>query len=172
MLYVSMCACMPVVSEPHRSQTTTSCIHGCSIRSFGTFNTEKYACFALRGGCGTFYNFFDPAGLVKITLSGSLPVMNSERYSPPRPLSHSTRQPQQQQQQQQQPQPQPQHRLLPRGNFGKQAAVTVEQQGNRPSQQAKAEWAELLAEEAANKRPIGRPKRDCYGLTIWVWIHL
>ena len=23
------------------------------------------------------------------------------------------------------------------------------------------------AEEAANKRPIGRPKKDCYGLTTW-----
>ena len=73
------------------------------------------------------------AGLVKQTLSGSLPVMNSERDQTPRPLSHS-RQPQQQQQQQQ-PQPQP-------------------------------------PEEAANKRPIGRPKKDCYGLTIWWWGHL
>jgi len=26
----------------------------------------------------------------------------------------------------------------------------------------------LLAEEAANKRPIGRPEKECYGLTIWL----
>jgi len=62
--------------------------------------------------------------------------------------------------------------LLPRGNSGKQAAATAKQQGNRPSQQAKAERAELLAEEAANKRPTGRPEKDCYGLTIWLWGHL
>jgi hypothetical protein len=67
--------------------------------------------------------------------------MNSERYPPPRPLSHSTRQPQPHDQQQQQ-QPQPQNRLLPRGNYGKQAAATAEQQGNCPSQQAKAKRAE------------------------------
>jgi len=47
------------------------------------------------------------------------------------------------------------------------SAATAEQQGNRPSQQAKAEReAERLAEEAANERPISRPKNDCHGLTI------
>jgi len=39
--------------------------------------------------------------------------------------------------------------------------------GNQPSQQAKAERDEKLAEEAANKRPIGRPKKGCYSLTLW-----
>jgi hypothetical protein len=54
---------------------------------------------------------------------------------------------------------------------GEQAAATAEQQlaSNSPSQQAKAERAELLAEEAANRRPIGRPEKDCYGLTNWLW---
>jgi len=78
---------------------------------------------------------------------------------PPRPLSHSTKQPEPQQQQQKQPQPQ--HWLLPMVNSstGFQTAATAEQQlaSNSPSQQAKAEQAELLAEEAAIKRPIGRP---------------
>ena len=85
----------------------------------------------------------DCAGSVKLTLSGSLPVMNSERYPLPRPLFHITRQPQPQPQQQQQPQPQ--HRLLPRSNSRKQAAATAEQQGDRPSQQAKAKRAERRA---------------------------
>ena len=58
--------------------------------------------------------------------------------------------------------------MLPRGNSGKQAAATAKQQGNRLSQQAKAE----RAEEAANQRSIGRPKKDCYSLTIWLWGHL
>ena len=74
-----------------------------------------------------FFTLRSRAWLVKLTLSVSLPVMNSGRYPPSRPLSHSTRQPQQQQQQQQQ-QPQPQHWLLPRENFGMQAAATAEQQ--------------------------------------------
>ena len=52
--------------------------------------------------------------------------------------------------------------------------ATAEQQlaSNSLSQQAKAERAELLAEEAANERLIGRPKKDCYSLTIWLWGHL
>jgi hypothetical protein len=99
----------------------------------------------------------DCAGFVISTLSGSLLVMNS--CPPPRPLSHSTKQPEPQQQQQKQPQPQ--HWLLPMVNSstGFQTAATAEQQlaSNSPSQQAKAEQAELLAEEAAIKRPIGRP---------------
>ena len=97
-------------------------------------------------------------GLVKLILSGSLPVMNSEKYTPrlaPVPAGegegkrHSTRLPQQQQQQQQQPHPQ--HRLLPRGNSGKQAAVTAEQQGNSPSHQAKAERAERRGSRQSTK---------------------
>jgi len=44
--------------------------------------------------------------------------------------------------------------------------------GQRLSQQAKAERAELLAEEAANTRPIGRPEKNCYGLTVCLWGHL
>ena len=62
--------------------------------------------------------------------------------------------------------------MFPKGDSGKQAATTSEQQGNCLSQLAKAERDERLAEEAANKRPIGRPKRDCYDLTIWLWGHL
>jgi len=68
--------------------------------------------------------------------------------------------------QQQQQQPQPQHRLLLRENSGKQAEQQLA--SNSLSQQAKAERAVLLAEEAANKRPIGRPEKECYGLTIWL----
>ena len=26
--------------------------------------------------------------------------------------------------------------------------------------------------QAANKRTIGRPEKDCYGLTTWLWGHL
>jgi hypothetical protein len=96
--------------------------------------------------------------------------MNSERYPPPRPLSHSTRQPEPQQQQQQQ---QPEHRLLPMGNSG------IFKPRRQPSsswhqtvQASKQKRNELLAEEAANKRPIGRPEKDCYGLTTWLWGHL
>jgi hypothetical protein len=62
--------------------------------------------------------------------------------------------------------------LLPRGDYSrKQAAATADQQlaSNSTSQQAKAERAELLTEEAANKRPIGRPEKDCYGLILWLW---
>ena len=103
--------------------------------------------------------------MVKLTLSGSLPVINSERYPPPRPLS------------QHQaasasaaaaPVPAP---VAPKGEFRKAiAAATAEQQlaSNSLSQQTKAEHAELLAEEAANEKPIGRPSKDCYGLTIWL----
>jgi hypothetical protein len=60
------------------------------------------------------------------------------------------------------------------GNSRKQAAVTAEQQLalNSLCQQAKAKRAELLAEEAANKRPIDRPEKNCYGLTNWLWGHL
>jgi len=89
--------------------------------------------------------------------------MNSEGYPPPR----STRQPQQQQQQPQpQPQPQPQQRLLPSANSRKQAAAN-----SRASKQEQ-NGLSVEAKEAANKRPIGRPKKDCYGLTIRLWRHL
>jgi len=56
--------------------------------------------------------------------------------------------------------------VAPEGEFGKQSAATAEQQGNRPSQQAKAERAELLAEEAANKRPIGTVSQYGCGDTL------
>jgi hypothetical protein len=103
--------------------------------------------------------------LLKLILPGSLPVMNSERYLPRCPLPHSTRQPQQQQSQ---------RRLLLREISGKQPAATAEQKlaSKSSSQQAKAGRAELRAEEAANKSPIGRPEEDCHGLTILLWGHL
>ena len=84
---------------------------------------------------------------MKLTLSGSLPVMNSESHTPPRPLSHSTRQPQQQKQP-----PQPQHRLLPRGNSRKQAAATAEQQlATVQASKKKRNGLSAEGEEAANK---------------------
>jgi len=61
--------------------------------------------------------------------------------------------------------------LLPRGNSRKQAAATAEQQGNRLSQQERINLS-AEAEEAANNRPIGWPKQDCCGLTIWLWGNL
>ena len=78
----------------------------------------------------------DCAGFVISTLSGSLLVMNS--YPPPRPLSHSTRQPEPQQQQ-----PQPQHRLLP--------------MGSKPRRQPSSSW----------HRTVRASKQKRNGLSCW-----
>ena len=77
---------------------------------------------------------------MKLTLFGSLPIINSERNPPPRPRSHSTRQPQ--------PQQQHQHRLLPRGNSGQpssRATVRASKQKRNGlsaegGSQQKADW--------------------------------
>ena len=86
--------------------------------------------------------------MVKITLSRLLADTSSKK-PPPRPP-----------------------RLL-RPTFAPAAPGPGPQQlaSDSPSQQAKAEWAELLAGEAANTRPIGRPKKECYGLTVWLWVY-
>ena len=128
------------------------------------------------GLCKKIYIYFDPAGLVKITLFGSLPVMNNERdpaspppAPPPAPAAAAAAAAAA-------PAPAPvahkensQRELFQtRSDSQVESASAAEgaAAGDRPSQQAKAERAEQLAEEAANKRPIGRPKKDCYGLTI------
>ena len=49
-----------------------------NICVYRTFITPRINIVLALRGC---------AGLVKLTLSGSLPVINSERYPPPRPLS-------------------------------------------------------------------------------------
>ena len=114
-------------------------------------NTPHKYRFLPCGVTGILYNLYilvlrGCAGLVKITLSRLLADTNSKR-PPPRPP-----------------------RFL-RPTFAPAAPGPGPQQlaSDSPSQQAKAEWAELLAGEAANTRPIGRPKKECYGLTVWLW---
>jgi len=78
-----------------------------------------------------------------------------------------------QQHQEEPQQQQPQRRLLLRENsIRKQAAVFNPQRHPSSSRQpiepaSKNGTAERLAEEADNKTPIGKPKKDCYGRTTW-----
>jgi len=106
--------------------------------------------------------------LVRITLSGLLAGI--ERPAPPDPPAPppASAEPGPSSAAAAAPVPAP---VAPKGEFRKAiAAATAEQQlaSNSLSQQTKAEHAELLAEEAANEKPIGRPSKDCYGLTIWL----
>jgi hypothetical protein len=107
---------------------------------------------------------------VKITLFGSLPVMNKRAPCPtsptPRPCSSSSSS-----------SPTP-ALVAPDGQFQWKASSFSygdSRAAGQPSEPASKSGTNELsaeAEEAANKRPIGRPKRDCYDLTIWLWGHL
>jgi hypothetical protein len=67
--------------------------------------------------------------------------------------------------------------VAPEGEFqdasrGDSQAAVRGRNPRQPSEPASKSGTGAKAEEAANIRPIGRPKKDCYGLTIWLQGHL